>query len=176
MNRIQLLVLVGAALLAVPVLSRTTAGVASARDSDQKIGVIDLERTLSDTPAGQRADKKFEKTRKKKQDELDKQQKELQDYAAELDKQSGVLKPDVLAQKKADLQQKFVDLQQTYVQLEKDLAGERTQLIQDLLKQASPVIEDLAKSEGVSLIVDAQAVVWADKSVDLTDKLDDKMK
>ena len=49
-------------------------------------------------------------------------------------------------------------------------------LIQDLLKQASPKIEALAKAEGVNIIVDREAVVWADKSVDLTAKLNAEMK
>jgi outer membrane protein len=171
MNRIHLIALLGVALLTVPLVRQGHAG-----DSTMKIGVIDLERTLYETAAGKRADAKFEKTRKKKQDQLDKEQKALQKYAAELDKQATVLKPDVLEQKKADLQQKFVDLQDTYKKLETELASERNDLIQDLLKQASPMIEDIAKAEGITVIVDASAVVWADKSVDLTDKLNDKMK
>jgi outer membrane protein len=178
MNRIRLLAFVGAALLAVPVLNDVAhlSGTAEAGSTTTKVAVVDLERTLYETPAGKRADKKFEKTRKKKQGELDKKQKELQKQAAELDKQSTVLKEDVLLEKKADLQQKFVDLQQLYSKLEKDLAAERTALIQDLLKQAAPIIEELAKADNVSLVVDASAVVWADKALDLTDDLNAKMK
>ena len=43
---------------------------------------------------------------------------------------------------------------------EKDVGG--------LLKLASPKIEAIAKAEGVNLIVDREAVVWMDKSIDLT--------
>jgi outer membrane protein len=177
MNRFHLLALCGLALMAVPVIDHVAGGrEAEAGSTTVKVAVVDLERTLYETPAGKRADKKFEKTRKKKQGQLDKEQKELQKQAAELDKQSTVLKEDVLEKKKAELQQKFVDLQQLYVKLEKDLASERTQLIQDLLKQAAPIIEELAKADGVSLVVDASAVVWADKALDLTDDLNAKMK
>jgi outer membrane protein len=175
MNAIRLLALCGAALLAVPVVS-TLGGSAHADGTTTKIGVVDLERTLYETDAGKRADKKFEKTRKKKQDKLDKKQKELQKEAEELDKQSTVLKEDVLAEKKADLQQQFVELQDLYAKLEKELASERTQLIQDLLKQAAPIIEDLAKANNIDVVVDASAVVWADKSLDITDDLNAKMK
>ena len=62
-------------------------------------------------------------------------------------------------------------LQQTYVKLERDLASERTKLIQDLLQKADPVIKDIAKSEGVQLIVDREAAVWWDPAIDLTSKL-----
>jgi outer membrane protein len=174
-RRISLLALLGAALIALPLIAQVAAPVEAAGPS-LKVAVIDLERTLYETPAGKRADKKFEKARKKKQGELDKKQKELQKYAAELDKQATVMKPDVLKQKKAELEKKFVELQQLYVKLEKDLTGERTKLIQELLAQAGPFIEELAKSEGVDLIVDASAVVWAAKAIDLTDELNAKMK
>ena len=119
--------------------------------------MIDLDNTLSTTPAGKRANDAFEKTRKAKQAELDKKQEELKKADADLDKQKAVLKPDVYAQKRQELEKKFVELQQIYVKLERDLAGERTKLIQDLLKQASPKIEAIAKAEGVNIIVDREA-------------------
>lgn len=141
-----------------------------------KIGVIDIERTLYDTPAGKRANEQFEKTRKDKQAELDKRQQELKKLDADLSKQAAVLKPEVLAQKRGDLEKKFVELQQLYVKLERDLAGERTKLVQELLKKANPLVAEIAKAEGVTLIVDQNAVVWSDPTVDLTAKLNAKMK
>ena len=141
-----------------------------------KVAVIDLEQTLYETPGGKRAAESFDKTRKAKQAELDKQQKDLQKAAGELDKQAAVLKPDVLAQKKGELEKKFVALQQVVVKLERDLAGERTKLLQDVLTQAGPIIESLAKAEGVNIVVDRSAALWVDPAVDLTDKLNAKMK
>lgn len=141
-----------------------------------KIGVIDIERTLYDTPAGKRANEAFEKTRKDKQVELDKRQAELKKLDADLGKQASVLKPEVLAQRRGELEKKFVELQQLYVKLERDLAGERTKLVQELLKKANPLVQEIAKAEGVTLIVDQNAVVWSDPSVDLTAKLNAKMK
>ena len=148
----------------------------SAVPANPKIGVIDLERTLYDTPAGKRASEAFDKTRKAKQSELDKKQKELQKAAAELDKQAAILKPDVLAQKKGDLEKRFVELQQVYMKLERDLAGERTKLVQDLLTKATPIIEEIAKAEGVTVIFDQNATLWGDPAVDLTGKLNARMK
>ena len=140
-----------------------------------KIGVVDLEQTLYDTPVGKRASAAFDKTRKAKQTELDAKQKSLQKAAAELDKQAAVLKPDVLAQKKSVLEKQFVELQQTYVKLERDLAGERTKLVQDVLTKAQPMIEQLAKDEGVTIVLDRSAVLWSDPAIDLTAKLNAKM-
>src|SRR5690348_15920918 len=128
MNRLaSILALLGAAILTTTALASADA----AAPVGGKVAVVDLERTLYETPAGKRASDAFDKTRKAKQTELDNKQKELQKMAADLDKQSTVLKPEVLQAKRDDLQKRFVELQQTYVKLERDLAGERAKLIQD---------------------------------------------
>ena len=172
MNRYLALGCLGFGLMVSPLLSGLSTGAVPA----PKIGVIDLDNTLSSTPAGKRANDSFEKTRKSKQAELDKQQQELKQADADLEKQKAVLKPEVYQTKRQDLEKKFVDLQQTYAKLERELAGERTKLIQDLLKAASPKIEAIAKAEGVNIIVDREAVVWADSAVDLTPQLNAQMK
>ncbi len=172
MNRYLALGCLGLGLMVSPLLG----GYAKSAVPTAKIGVIDLDNTLSTTPAGKRANDAFEKTRKGKQTELDGKQQELKRAEADLEKQKAVLKPDVYEQKRQELEKKFVDLQQVYVKLERDLAGERTKLIQDLLKQASPKIEVIAKAEGINIIVDREAVVFADPTVDLTQKLNAEMK
>ncbi len=164
-------VIAGVGLIAMTAVSTVTAAVPTT-----KVGVVDLESTLYETPAGKRASEAFDKTRKAKQGELDKKQKDLQRAAAELDKQAAVLKPDVLAQKKGELEKQFVELQQVYVKLERDLAGERTKLLQEVIKKAGPIIEEIAKKEGVNLVVDNSSVLWADPALDLTPALNARMK
>ena len=171
MNRYAALGCLGLGLMVSPLLG----GLAKSAVPAPKIGVIDLESTLATTPAGKRANDSFEKTRKTKQADLDKQQNDLKQAQADLEKQKAVLKPEAFEQKRQELEKKFVDLQQTYLKLEKDLAGERQKLMSDLMKQAEPKIVKLANDEGVNIIVDREAVVWADKAVDLTAKLNSQM-
>ena len=172
MNRFSALACLGLGLMVSPLLS----GMATSAVPAPKIGVIDIDSTLSSTPAGKRANDAFEKTRKAKQGLLDKQQEELKKADADLSKQRAVLKPEVFEAKRQDLEKKFVDLQQTYVKLERELATDRTKLIQGLLKQAEPLIAKIAKAEGVHLIIDHSATVWTDPAVDLTAKLKAEMK
>ena len=175
MNRYLALGFLGLGLMVSPLLGALR-GAQSAVPSNPKIGIIDIESTLSTTPAGKRANEAFEKTRKTKQAALDKQQGDLRKAADELERQRPVLKPDVFKTKREELEKKFVELQQTYVKLERELAADRTKLIQDLLKQAEPRIEKIAKAEGVTIILDQNATVWAEPSVNLTAKLNAEMK
>jgi outer membrane protein len=177
MNRTLAIALLGLGLLVSPVAgSLLGGGSADAGPNQMKIASVDLEKTLYETPAGKRASEAFDRTRKSKQAELDKKQKELQKAAAELDKQAAVLKPDVLAQKKGVLEKQFVELQQVYVKLERSLAEERTKLVQDLLKKAGPIIEEIAKADGIDIVLDRSAVLWSVPAVDLTAKLNARMK
>ena len=68
MNRYLALGCLGLGLMVSPLLS----GLSTGAVPTPKIGVIDLDNTLSSTPAGKRANDAFEKTRKAKQAELDK--------------------------------------------------------------------------------------------------------
>lgn len=173
MNRYLALGCLGLGLMVSPLL---TGLAGSAIPANPKIGVINIEDTLQNTPAGKRANDQFEKTRKTKQAQLDTQQSALKKSGAELEKQQAVLKPDVFNGKKRELEEKFVALQQLYVKLERELAQERTRIVQDLLKQAEPKIAAIAKGEGVAIILDASATIWADPAVDLTQKLAAEMK
>lgn len=174
MNRYLALGCLGLGLMVSPLLGERFAG--SAVPSNPKIGIIDIENTLSQTPAGKRANEAFEKGRKAKQAELDKQQQDLKKSGLDLEKQAAVLKPDVFKAKRDELEKKFVALQQLYVKLERQLAQDRTTLIQNLLKQAEPKIQAIAKAEGVTLILDQSATVWSDPAVDLTQKLNAEMR
>lgn len=175
MNRVGIIALacLGLGLMASPLLQGSAN---SAVPANPKIGIIDIEDTLSTTPAGKRANEAFEKMRKEKQSKLDKQQEDLKKADADLVKQQAVLKPEAFAAKRAELEKKLVELQQTYVRLERELAQDRTKLIQNLLKQAQPLIEKIAKAEGVHVIIDQGATVWADATVNLTNKLKAEMK
>lgn len=175
MNRLSLVVAaLGIGLALSPVLHSVTAS--AGPGGIGPVGVVDMEKILYETPAGTRAAAAFEKKRQVKQADFDKRQKDLQKAAAELDKQAAILKPDVLAQKKQELEKKFVELQEIYVKLERELAGDRASLIQDILKTATPQLDQIAKAEGVVMIVDQSAVLWATPTVDLTAKLAARMK
>ena len=175
MNRYTALACLGLGLMVSPLLS----GVArTAVPASPKIGIINIEDTLSNTPAGKRANEAFDKTRKTKQALLDKQQEDIKKANADLEKQKSVMKPEMFEAKRQELEKKFVELQQTYVKLERELAEDRSKLIRDLLKLAEPKIEAIAKAEGVTVILDQSATIWADKAsgVDLTAKLNAEMK
>ncbi|MSP15539.1 MAG: OmpH family outer membrane protein [Myxococcales bacterium] len=142
-----------------------------------KVGYVDLQRTLNETKSGKAARGRLESDKKKKQAQLDQQQEELKKYKDDLDKQAAVLKPEVLRQKQRDLQERVVALQETFMQLQQELARREAQLTQDIFKAAAKVIEDIARRDAYTIMLERNesAVLWADKAYDITDEVNRRM-
>ncbi len=136
--------------------------------SVQKIAVVDMESVMTTTPAAKRVGAQLAQFQKTNQATLDQSQADMKRAIADLDKQAPVLRPDVLEQKKAALAKQAHDVEQLYIKLERDLDAEKTKLGQQLLLDAKPKIERIAKQQGVTLVLDTAGVMYADPSIDIT--------
>jgi outer membrane protein len=165
MKNTWVLVVLGVAMVAAGVMRADAAAPAS-----QKIAYVDLQRTLNETPSGKAAKKKLEGDKAKKQAELKKKEGELTAFASEIDKQRAVLKPDVLRQREQELQKRYVGLQELYMQLQQDLAKQEAQLVRDIFAKAGPVIAQIAKKDGYTLVLEKNesAVLFAADGMDIT--------
>lgn len=172
MNRYLALGCLGLGLMVSPLLSRMGN---TAVPTNPKVGMMDIEKVLADTPAGKRANQAFDKVRKTKQDKLDADQKDLQKAAMDLEKQAAVLKPEVAKSKKEEIERKYVEIQKTLSSSEQELAKERARLISEVLAKAEPAIKEIAQKEGVTVIFEREALIYWDPAVDLTKKLEEKL-
>jgi outer membrane protein len=142
-----------------------------------KIGYIDLQSTLEKTKKGGAAKAKLEADKAKKQKEIDKKKKDLEAAAKELEKKRGVLKPEVALQQQQQLEKDFIALQQQFAQFQQDLLKAEQALTQAIFKDAAKIIESIAKRDGFTMIVEKNegAVLYADKSLDITDEVNRRM-
>ena len=174
MNRYLALGCLGLGLMVSPLLGALR-GAESAVPSNPKVGIIDTQKLFT-TPAGKRAFEQLEKSRKQKQVDIDKRTEEFKKARVDLEKQRPILKEEVYKQKNDELAKKAIELQETYVKFERELAMDDAKASQALSKLAEPQIEKIAKAEGVTVILERGAVVWAEPTVNLTDKLLAEMK
>jgi len=81
-----------------------------------------------------------------------------------------VLKPSVLRQREAEIQRTYSALQEKYVKLQQELAQMEAKLVRDIFAKAAPIIEDIAKRDGYTIILEKSesAVLWAHPSTDIT--------
>jgi len=144
--------------------------------SSNKVGFMDLQRTLSETKVGKEAKRRLEQTKKKRQGDLDRQQSALKKAAAQLEKQRMVLKPAVLRQREQELQRDYVKFQETYAQLQQGLMAEENKLVKEIFAKAAPAIKAVAKERGFSLILDKSSALWANNNLDITDAVNKRIR
>ena len=172
MNRSLAIAFLGIALIIGGMVKADAAG----PNNEFKIGFVDVNDILVNTPAGKRASQKLKKVLTQKQKELDQKQQALQKYAAELEKQRMVLKPDVFKERQAELQKRYVELQEVYVKLERELVSEEAKLRDEILRKAEPVIQTIAKQKGFDMVIHKNALAWSVKALDLTDEVSKRLK
>jgi outer membrane protein len=142
-----------------------------------KVGWIDLQRTLLETRVGKSAKGKLEAEKDLKQKQINDRKEKLQKAAEDLDKQKDIMKPEAVANRQRELQEEYVQLQQLFVQLQQDLAKSEANLTKEIFIQASSIIENIATRDGYTMIIEKNegAVLWADKSFDITDEVNKRL-
>ena len=123
--------------------------------AETKLGYVDLQKALNTCEAGKTAKDKISLKVKEYETQIDQKKKDMKKLKDDLDKQAMLLSSDTRAAKERDLQQKDNDFTK--------------EIIEDLSK----IINDLGTKEGYTMILEKteSAVLFADPSTDLTDKL-----
>ncbi|HSW70650.1 MAG TPA: OmpH family outer membrane protein [Gammaproteobacteria bacterium] len=168
----KILALVGSVLLGmVPMYS---AFAADASQPSLKIAVVNVQQILQQSARVTDLSKKLEDQFKPRQQKLSDQQKSLQDEVDKLKKDSSTM-----AQKDRDNLQKKVEsdraaLVKQVVSYQQDLNKEQSQIMQGLLSDLNGIVSGIAKKSNFNLVLDAQAVVYAPDSTDITKQVSDQ--
>ena len=139
---------------------------ASVASAQVKIGVINVQKALSDTDELKKSQADLQKKFQPRQDEAAAIQKQLEDIDTQLN--SGKLN----AQAAADLQSKGTRLQRDQQRLQEDVQAELDRDRQDILAKMSQkmqeIINKLAESKGLDLVVEASQTLYNKPALDLT--------
>jgi len=163
MLKIKLLLLsgvIGAALLSSP-----------ARAAGPKIGVVNMQRAVSETKEGQSAEKKLLGMKKKLEDSLNRKLKEFYQKEGEMRKRWSILKDEERRKKAAESQQEFQALQKQYLEAERSLMANKTKVMLKITRKLTKVIQAIAQREKYDYIFSNAAVLWAPQHVDLTNEV-----
>jgi len=139
---------------------------ASIASAQVKIGVINVQKALSDTDELKKSSADLQKKYQPRTDEAANIQKQLEDIDAQLN--SGKLN----AQAAQELQSKGTRLQRDQQRLQEDLQADADKDRQDILAKMSQKMQDvitkLAESKGLDLIVEASQTLYNKPTLDLT--------
>jgi Skp family chaperone for outer membrane proteins len=135
----------------------------------QKIAVLDVQRVMEESVDGKAimAKHKVESDRRLK--EVEQAREDLRKQGEQLAAQAGVLKPEVLAKRRQELDQKLSQWQETASKVDHELEQQLTTALEPVRQKMLAVVGQLAQSDGFTLVIRADAVVWpANPAADIT--------
>jgi outer membrane protein len=155
-------------------LAAAVGGVASVpapARGEQKIAYVDMQRALNEIEEGKSAKAGLKREFDQKQKMLDEKKAVFEKLRGELEKQAGVMSEQARKEKQAEVEKKGLELQAYFVQLQKELSERERELTRGIFEKMHGIVREIADQEGVSMVVQAEALVFATPSLDLTNEL-----
>lgn len=133
-----------------------------------KVAVVNVQQVLQQSPRVAELSKKLESQFKARQEKISGEQKSLQDELDKFKKESPTM-----SQKDRDAMQKKIaadrsDLVKQVVAYQQDLQKEQNKVMQGILGDLNGIVSGIAKTQGYSLVLDSQAVIFASDGNDIT--------
>jgi outer membrane protein len=146
-------------------------GLASPAAAKLKIGVVNMQRAVSETKEGKRAEKKLLGMKKKLEATLNRKLKEFYKREGEMRKRWSILKDAERRKRGKESQKQFQGLQKQYLQAERSLMKQKTKIMLQITKKLTRVIQRIAKKQRYDYIFSNAAILWAPRHVDLTNEV-----
>lgn len=133
-----------------------------------KFGVVDFQQALNDVEEGKSARQVLETRFEEKRLGLEARKAELEQMSESLEAQKTLLSESALRAKEAEFNKKAMTFQQDMMAANQEMQLMEQELTADILEKMLNVAQDIAKEQGFNFVVEAQSVVYADDSFDLT--------
>lgn len=147
-----------------------------ATTAQAKVGVVNIADIFQKMPEREKISRQLENEFKGRLDELQKMEKELQDSMQKFQKDAAKMKPaDRTAMEKTINEKRsvFATKAETF---EKDNRRRQGEERNKLLAKIQKAVQDVAKKENYTVIVDVSAIAYADGSVDVTEAVRKQVK
>lgn len=155
----------------------TVGGLGVANAADTKIGVVNTEVVLNDSPAAQAAGKKLEKEFEKRIKELELAGQRLKADIERFEKNAGTMTEQERIRKQRDIQERERDYQRRKREFNEDSNIRRNEEFKKLVALMQNVIQEIATKEGYDIILYGTQDLWyVSPKVNITDQVKKALK
>jgi outer membrane protein len=138
-----------------------------------KVGVIDFQKVLETSKAGQAAKQEINKAGKEMESELQKRKSEIDENRKNLERESLVMNQQAREEREREIRIQINDfkvLQQKYFA---EFKTKEQKLIQEIQDEVFQIVEKMGKEQAYSLILEKResAAIYFDSRLDITDEL-----
>lgn len=148
-----------------------TGTVVAAPATQLKIGVIDVNKILHESPEAKKSGQALEAKFKPRQDQLVSLQEQIKTKTEKLSRDEAILSSQEKDQLSNDITRLKRDLQRIAQDFQQDLNLERKQAMDKFLTRIKSKMDELADKEKYDLILEKNAAPFASAKVDITDKV-----
>lgn len=134
-----------------------------------KVGVVDLQRALNQSDRGKRAKEELKREFQKKTQEIEAKRAEAEGLREELEKKGSLLSPATKKKKEEEYRSKLRELKHLIDDSKAELATKENELSSQILKDLVRMLQEKAKREGYSLILEMNGgIIYCDPALNLT--------
>ena len=134
-----------------------------------RVAVIDVNKILNDSEAGQAAKKKMEARYEELKKTIDLKQEEARKIKEEIDKQKVMVGKEKLKEKEDALQAKVNELRQLTQEGEREMQTRQSELTREVLKAVEAKVDVVVKADKLDLVLEKSAgVIHYNASMDIT--------
>ena len=136
-----------------------------------KIGIVDFQRILSESEAGQQVQSKLQAKGREMETDLRALGKEIQDLEEELRQRATVISKEKREEMQREMDIKKYDLQSKQKKYQSELRQLENKMLEKLQKEIFGLAEEIGKKQGYLLILEKSAAIYYPKSIDITDEV-----
>ena len=146
---------------------------AGAAHAEVKIGFVDMQKAIQETAAGKKAKKELEDEFNKKKKDLDKQEADIKKKGEDFEKRSMAMNEESRNKKQTEIQNDMRKYQEQAAKSQMEIQKRERDLTQPIVTKLRSIIEDIAKKENYTAILEKSetSVMWAQKDLDLTERI-----
>jgi outer membrane protein len=133
----------------------------------RRVAFIDIERIIDESRAIRAAIEEVDAQLAEQAAEIDRREREFRRLRFDMDRQERLISEDERARRRDELVSLQEEIDRLRFELEQELRARERQM-EPLLERIYMIISDVAKREGVGIVLRGEVVIWGDPAMDLT--------
>lgn len=136
-----------------------------------KLGLIDIQRAISESQSGKKAKERFQTQVKKAEVDLLKEKQEVERLKSDFDKKGSLLKDEEKRNLEKELQRRYLAYQRTMQDYQEELRQKEGEMTGEILRELQKIVAEVGKNDKFTLILERGQLLYSDQGIDITDKV-----
>lgn len=136
-----------------------------------KVGMVDLQKVISESRVGKKAREKFQSEIKKKEADLLKEKQALERLKSDLEKQGMLLREEERQEMERQFQRRYREYTRSMQDSQEELGLREKELTAQIVGELREIVLEIGKKESFTLILERSQALFNGDAHDLTEKV-----